>query len=96
MEDYLVDIADVSVPSCYPFPEDMPYPRLEEFREIFFSKVQDSSQCLLLMGPRGAGKTTFLRSCFSSSVRLRLFSELTHYMREGRISFSDAMNFCEA
>ena len=28
--------------------------------------------------------------------RLRLFSELTHYMREGRISFSDAMNFCEA
>lgn len=75
MEDYLVDIADVSVPSCYPFPEDMPYPRLEEFREIFFRKVQDSSQCLLLMGPRGAGKTTFLRSCFSSSVRLRLFSE---------------------
>ena len=28
--------------------------------------------------------------------RLRLFSELTHYMREGKISFSDAMNFCEA
>lgn len=27
---------------------------------------------------------------------LRLFSELTHYMREGRISFSDAMNFCDA
>lgn len=27
---------------------------------------------------------------------LRLFSELTHYMREGRIGFSDAMNFCDA
>lgn len=28
--------------------------------------------------------------------RLRLFSELMHYMREGRISFSEAMHFCEA
>lgn len=27
---------------------------------------------------------------------LRLFSELIHYMREGRIGFSDAMHFCEA
>ena len=28
--------------------------------------------------------------------RLRLFSELIHHMRDGRISFSDAMHFCEA
>lgn len=28
--------------------------------------------------------------------RLRLFSELTHYMREGRMSFSEAMHFCGA
>ena len=28
--------------------------------------------------------------------RLRLFSELVHYMREGRISFSEAMHLCEA
>lgn len=28
--------------------------------------------------------------------RLRLFSELIHYMRDGRISFADAMHFCEA
>lgn len=28
--------------------------------------------------------------------RLRLFSELVHYMRDGRISFSEAMHFCDA
>lgn len=28
--------------------------------------------------------------------RLRLFSELMHYMREGRISFTEAMHFCDA
>ncbi len=75
MQDYLVDVSDVPVPSCYPFTEDMPYAKLQEFRDVFFRKVLDSSQCLLLMGPRGAGKTTFLRSFFSSSVRLNLFIE---------------------
>ena len=29
------------------------------------------------------------------SPRLRLFSHLMHYMREGRISFSDAMHLCD-
>ena len=28
--------------------------------------------------------------------RLRLFSELMHYMREGRMSFTEAMHFCDA
>jgi len=28
--------------------------------------------------------------------RLRLFGELMHYMREGRISFAEAMNLCDA
>lgn len=27
---------------------------------------------------------------------LRIFSEMVHYMREGRICFADAMNLCEA
>lgn len=71
----LMDVSDIPVRPSYPFPEEMLYAKLQEFKDNFLQSVSDSDQCLLLMGPRGAGKSTFLRSCFSSSVRLNLFTE---------------------
>ncbi|MBQ5754755.1 MAG: ATP-binding protein [Oscillospiraceae bacterium] len=39
------------------------------------AKLKDSRQCVLVMGPRGAGKSTFLRQFFNPEYRLELALE---------------------
>jgi len=61
------------------------------------AQAQDLNAALKEMADHdGCGYVNAESALSHEKPHLRLFSELIHYMREGRISFSDAMHYCNA